>query len=201
MLSQKTGNPWTAERTTERVGCSALVIARSTIDPAAPKGQKEIAQGKAKHRPGIGVPETTQALKGRNRRRVNPCVMFRPFRAWANWGGLGELGRRRAKVAGVPRVALRSTLGYLIMPRWGERSRGKNSGTVPGVFQFLVVRRVRAAVPWSLDSSVAQTTKPQFEVKKRATHGPRNVPPSAWAVRLWLSRDPPSVRLPQRGAR
>ena len=29
-----------------------LVIARSTIDPAAPKGQKEIAQGRAKHRPG-----------------------------------------------------------------------------------------------------------------------------------------------------
>ena len=52
MLSQKTGNPWTAERTTERVGCSALVIARSTIDPAAPKGQKEINQGRAKRRPG-----------------------------------------------------------------------------------------------------------------------------------------------------
>jgi hypothetical protein len=29
-----------------------LVIARSTIDPAAPKGQKEIAQGRAKRRPG-----------------------------------------------------------------------------------------------------------------------------------------------------
>ena len=48
--------------------------------------------------------------------------------------GYGELGRRCAQVAGVPRVALRSTLGYLIMPRWGERSRGKNSGTVPGFF-------------------------------------------------------------------
>ena len=33
-------------------GCSALVIARSTIDPAAPKGQKERAQGRAKRRPG-----------------------------------------------------------------------------------------------------------------------------------------------------
>jgi hypothetical protein len=31
-------------------GC--LAIARSTIDPAAPKGQKEIAQGRAKRRPG-----------------------------------------------------------------------------------------------------------------------------------------------------
>ena len=30
--------------------------------------------------------------------------------------GFGELGRRRAQVARVPRVALRSTLGYLIMP-------------------------------------------------------------------------------------
>jgi hypothetical protein len=49
--------------------------------------------------------------------------------------GFGELGRRRTQVAGVPRVALRSTLGYLIMPRWGERSRGKNPGTVPGFFQ------------------------------------------------------------------
>jgi hypothetical protein len=213
------------------VGSSALVIARSTIDPAAPTGRKVIAQGRAKRRPGIGVPETTQALKGRNRRRVNPCVMFRPFRAWANWG---------AGAPSVPRVALRSTLGYLIMPRWGERSRGSYRGSSPsdrGHFhrddhtptnrravtsatgsllwakpsepdrshgvcrQFLVVRRVRAAVPWSLDSSVAQTTKPQFEVNKPATHGPRNVPPSTWAVRLWLSRDQPSIRPPRRGAR
>ena len=57
-----------------------------------------------------------------------PMCYVSPFQ------GLGELGRRRAQVAGVPRVALRSTLGYLIMPRWGERSRGKNSGTVPGFF-------------------------------------------------------------------
>ena len=61
-----------------------------------------------------------------------PMCYVSPFQ------GLGELGRRRAQVAGVPRVALRSTLGYLIMPRWGERSRGKNSGTVPGVFQHSV---------------------------------------------------------------
>ena len=52
-----------------------------------------------------------------------PMCYVSPFQ------GLGELGRRRAQVAGVPRVALRSTLGYLIMPRWGERSRVKNSGT------------------------------------------------------------------------
>ena len=45
-----------------------------------------------------------------------PMCYVSPFQ------GLGELGRRRAQVAGVPRVALRSTLGYLIMPRWGERS-------------------------------------------------------------------------------
>jgi hypothetical protein len=31
-------------------GC--LVISRLTIDPAAPKGQNEIAQGRAKRRPG-----------------------------------------------------------------------------------------------------------------------------------------------------
>ena len=61
-----------------------------------------------------------------------PMCYVSPFQ------GFGELGRRRAQVAGVPRVALRSTLGYLIMPRWGERSRGKNSGTVPGVFQHSV---------------------------------------------------------------
>jgi hypothetical protein len=54
-----------------------------------------------------------------------PMCYVSPFQ------GFGELGRRRTQVAGVPRVALRSTLGYLIMPRWGERSRGKNPGTVP----------------------------------------------------------------------
>ena len=60
-----------------------------------------------------------------------PMCYVSPFQ------GLGELGRRRAQVAGVPRVALRSTLGYPIMPRWGERSRGKNPGTVPGFFNTL----------------------------------------------------------------
>jgi hypothetical protein len=83
----------------------------------APRGRKGIAQGKAKRRPGIGVPETTQALKGRNRRRVNRCAHVSPFQ------GFGELGRRLTQGDRVrPRVALRSTLGYLIMPRWGERS-------------------------------------------------------------------------------
>ena len=55
-----------------------------------------IAQGKAKRRPGIGVLETTQALKGRNRRRVNRCAPVSPFQ------GFGELGRRGTQVAGVP---------------------------------------------------------------------------------------------------
>jgi hypothetical protein len=59
-----------------------------------------------------------------------PMCYVSPFQ------GFAELGRRRTQVAGVPRVALRSTLGYLIMPRWGERSRGKNSGTVPGFFHY-----------------------------------------------------------------
>ena len=36
-----------------------LVIAQSTIDPAAPKGQKEIAQGRAKRRPGYIWPNRT----------------------------------------------------------------------------------------------------------------------------------------------
>ena len=61
-----------------------------------------------------------------------PMCYVSPFQ------GFGELGRRRAQVAGVPRVALRFTLGYLIMPRWGERSRGKTSETVPGVFPLYV---------------------------------------------------------------
>jgi hypothetical protein len=55
----------------------------------------------------------------------NPMCYVSPFQ------GVGELGRRRAQVAGVPRVALRSTLGYLIMPRWGERSRGSHRGSSP----------------------------------------------------------------------
>ena len=79
------------------------------------RGAKVISQGKAKRRPGIRVPETTQALKGRNRRCVNHCEHVRPFQ------GFGELGRRLTQGDRVPpRVALRSTLGYLIMPRWGE---------------------------------------------------------------------------------
>ena len=65
-----------------------------------------------------------------------PMCYVSPFQ------GFGELGRRRAQVAGVPRVALRSTLGYLIMPRWGERSRGKNSckkhGDCPRVSSRLI---------------------------------------------------------------
>jgi hypothetical protein len=63
----------------------------------------------------------------------NPMCYVSPFQ------GLGELGRRRAQVAGVPRVALRSTLGYLICPVGAndpvENTRVKNSGTVPGFFQ------------------------------------------------------------------
>jgi hypothetical protein len=82
----------------------------------APTGRKVIAQGKAKRRPGIRCARKTLALKGRNRRRVNQCAHVSPFQ------GFGESERRRTQVAGVPRVALRSTLGYLIMPRWGKRS-------------------------------------------------------------------------------
>jgi len=76
----------------------------------APTGRKGIAQGKAKRRPGFRDVIKSRALKGRNRRCVSRAMMFRPFRALANWGGVP------------PRVALRSTLGYLIMPLWGERS-------------------------------------------------------------------------------
>jgi hypothetical protein len=73
----------------------------------APTGRKGIAQGKAKRRPGFRDVIKSRALKGRNRRCVSRAMMFRPFRALANWGGVP------------PRVALRSTLGYLIMPLWG----------------------------------------------------------------------------------
>ena len=131
MLSQITGNPWTAERTTERVGCSALVITRSTIDPAAPTGQKVIAQGKAKRRPGIGMPETTQALKGRNRRRVNPCVMFRPFRALANWGG----GAPRSPVYPGWRCALPWAIS--LCPVGANDPVEKTRGLSPGFFSTL----------------------------------------------------------------
>ena len=77
----------------------------------APTGRKGIAQGKAKRRPGIGVPETTQALKGRNRRRVNQCAHVSPFQ------GFGELGRRPTQGDGVrPRVALRTQGGAALYP-------------------------------------------------------------------------------------
>ena len=63
------------------------------------------------------MPETTQALKGRNRRCVNQCAVVSPFQ------GFGESERRLTQGDRVrPRVALRSTLGYLILPLWGERS-------------------------------------------------------------------------------
>jgi hypothetical protein len=57
------------------------------------------------------------ALKGRNPTARKPMRYVPPFQ------GFGELGRRGTQRDGVrPRVALRSTLGYLIMPLWGERS-------------------------------------------------------------------------------
>ena len=61
--------------------------------------------------------------------------MFRPFRALANWSvGLPKGDRVR------PRVALRSTLGYFILPRWGERSDDKTRGLSPrfvGAFRVI----------------------------------------------------------------
>ena len=90
----------------------------------APTGRKGIAQGKAKRRPGIGVPETTQALKGRNRRRVNPCVMFRPFRAFANWG------------VGVP-----SAMAY--DPGW--RTTQGDASLYPGLSHYAPLGRT---IPW-----------------------------------------------------
>ena len=53
-----------------------------------------------------------------------PMCYVSPFQ------GLGELGRRRAQVAVVPKLALRSPLGYLIMPRLGRTIPGK----LPGKF-------------------------------------------------------------------
>jgi hypothetical protein len=78
------------------------------------------------------------ALNNPSPERAEP-VARKPMCYVSPFQGLGELGRR-TQVAGVPRVALRSTLGYLIMPRWGERSRGKNSGTVPGFFPVSCVQ-------------------------------------------------------------
>ena len=110
------------------MGCSALVIARSTIDPAGDSpGQSE------------APPWDWCARNNPSPERAEPAAR-KPMCYVSPFQGLGELGRRRAQVAGVPRVALRSTLGCLIMPRWGERSRGKNSckkpGDCPRVFSF-----------------------------------------------------------------
>ena len=68
-----------------------------------------------------------------------PMCYVSPFQ------GLGELGRRRAQVAGVPRVALRSTLGYLIMPRWGERS---------GCGSVLIAHRRRPKLWWVIRDGI-----------------------------------------------
>ena|GEM_PF-6089542 len=46
--------------------------------------------------------------------------MFRPFRALANWSvGVLSVMAYDPGWRFAPRVALRSTLGYLILPRWG----------------------------------------------------------------------------------
>ena len=116
MLSQKTGNSWTAERTTERVGCSALVIARSTIGSGRPEGAKGDSPGQSEAPPWDWCARNNPSPERAEPAARKPMCYVSPFQ------GLGELGRRRAQVAGVPRVALRSTLGYLIKPRWGERS-------------------------------------------------------------------------------
>jgi hypothetical protein len=46
----------------------------------------------------------------------------KPMRYVPPFQGVRELGRRRTQVASAPRMPLRSTLGDLMMPRWGERS-------------------------------------------------------------------------------
>jgi hypothetical protein len=102
----------------------------------APTGRKVIAQGKAKRRPGIGVPETTQALKGRNRRRVNPCVMFRPFRALANWGG----GAPRSPVYPGWRFALPWAIS--LCPVGANDPVEKTRGLSPGFFIIPAIYRV-----------------------------------------------------------
>ena len=58
--------------------------------------------------------------------------------------GLGEMERRRIQGDRVrPRVALRSTLGYLIMPLWGDRSGYgsvfKKLGDCPRVFWLFIL--------------------------------------------------------------
>jgi hypothetical protein len=90
----------------------------------APTGRKVIAQGKAKRRPGIQC-----ARKNPSPERAKPAVR-QSMRACSALSGLGRNGTaaypaRWRTTQGdrvPPRVALRSTLGYLIKPRWGERS-------------------------------------------------------------------------------
>jgi hypothetical protein len=100
----------------------------------APTGRKGIAQGKAKRRPGIRY-ETTFASPERAepeaRKSMRTCFAL---------SGLWRIraaaypGRWCTQVAIAPRVALRSTLGYLIMPRWGGGMvihRTRSDGLLP----------------------------------------------------------------------
>ena len=85
----------------------------------APTGQKGIAQGKAKRRPGIRyatIFASPERAKPAALKSMRTC-----FALSGLWriGAATHLGRRRTQVVSAPRVALRSTLGYLIMPRWG----------------------------------------------------------------------------------
>lgn len=67
----------------------------------APTGRKEIAQGKAQRRPGIRYAINTASPEGAKYHRAESNV-------------------HRTRRASTPRVALRSTLGYFMMPRWGN---------------------------------------------------------------------------------
>ena len=89
----------------------------------APTGRKVIAQGKAKRRPGIRCATIFASPE-----RAEPAVR-QSMRTCSALSGLLRIGAaahparwRTTQGGGAPRVALRSTLGYLIMPRWGERS-------------------------------------------------------------------------------
>ena len=86
----------------------------------APTGRKGIAQGKAKRRPGIRY-ETIFASP----ERAEPTAR-KSMRTCFALSGLWRIGAaayparwRTTQGGGAPRVALRFTLGYLIMPRWG----------------------------------------------------------------------------------
>ena len=82
----------------------------------APTGRKGIAQGKAKRRPGIRYASIIASPERAEPAAHKSTHMFRPFRAWANWGD----GVPRSPVYPGWRCALPWAISFCPFGAWGS---------------------------------------------------------------------------------